>query len=343
MHAMNRLSCPLGPVLLLALVGALATWVPGTPAAEEEAASSFSLVQFVKSTLDPLPLLVALGAAIAIGRMRGLRTGVGLLLGRGRARGQDAIAGHQAAWRTLSAAARGYLWTALVLNALCLVTFYWPAPPQESTGLFGQTRLDRVLYGGLLTFPLGVLWLLPWAERARALGGRKHSGRSRLAVGVDALAILGLFAMSWIVLLSVLPYRVSAHGADGLGRVWVAPSLSAVDGTFALWCLVAVAGLTALAYLPVVGVRGLVSGLGQGDGDSDLTTGPLGRTILGAGGLVAVLVATTGMNALAGMEASETALQQIAGRMLIPAAVAAALAATALILPTARKAQSRPG
>ena len=103
--------------LLLVLVTWLIARVPGYTAFADDD-TSFTLGKFLRDVVDPLALLIALGAALLCGRWRGLRAGARFLVGVEGTESESLAAG-----KFLAAGARGLLWAAFCLNSIYVISF----------------------------------------------------------------------------------------------------------------------------------------------------------------------------------------------------------------------------
>jgi len=304
---MRRLLRPSAFPLLLVLVTWLIARVPGyTGFADDD--TSFTLGKFLRDVVDPLALLIAVGAALLCGRWRGLRAGARFLVGIEGTESESLAAG-----KFLAAGARGLLWGAFCLNATYVISFYWPREPGISTGLLAG-RTWYVAYGAFLATTLGCLVLLPCAERAVELSAQPASKATRVARATDALALLGLFALTLVLLLSVFLYRFAVIGEEDSGQAWFPPSLDRIDLPFVLWSLLLVFALPWGALFATSGPRALIA--------HDLR-GRLARMSLAAGVLVAMVVEAAGLRYISrtGGQGNPAEVQDLAGRMLVPVGV----------------------
>jgi len=178
-------------VVLAVLVVWLVDRVPGYRHPVSDGAESIHLVKLVLDVTDPLVLLAAVGAAVILGGWRGILAGASFLVGatgaeRAPVSEPDVASRYHAASRGLGAGARGLLWGAFALNAVYLVSFYWPEPPWKSVGLLTEyARIGYVKCGALVAVVAGCLVLLPSAERAAGLSGRVRTSvrRAHAALG----------------------------------------------------------------------------------------------------------------------------------------------------------------
>lgn len=333
---MSRFTKWLSLLLLFLLLGGLAARVPGYGALD---GVSFHVGQLLVDVIDPLVVLLAIGAALRAGGLRGAKRGASFLLRgvavqREQASSRTPESDHVAASRSLAAAGRGLLWGACALNSIYVASFYLSAP--SSAGLLNSARLDYVKFGAILAVTLGAFILIPSAEASAELSVR-HASRARpLSRAADALATLGLFGCALTALLSILMYRAPVIGAAGSERTFILPSSDGIDVPFAIWSLVTVPVVASLAFFFAARTA---TRAGSRASDWNRFAG----MSLGAGVLVATLVELAGLRLIAntGGQGNPAELASLAGRMLVPVAVGALIGVGAQLLPAAA-ARSRP-
>lgn len=301
--------------------------VPGTTLSSSGEDARIVVGALVAQVSDVRLFLFALLAMLAVGRTGAIRAAIRLVRG---SRGDEQEAGERTAddrravGSMLAAGARGLLWGTFLWSTILVVSFYWPHPPEESTGLLGNFHnLAIVKSGALPAIVLGCFALLLGAERTAPL-----SSATKVARAIDGVSLLGLFACSWSAITMILVYRAAPLRGDGIRDLFLAPTLAGVDATFVAWSTVVVLLLPWLALAPYFGPPSWLHAFRlPRDPEAHALLGRVGRMSLAAGVLVAVLVQAAGLHHIArtGGNGNPAELQPLAGEMLVPLAVGALL------------------
>jgi len=338
----QRVLRPLWPLLMVALVFWFSVGVadhfgraPGEQvlsgnaaqlAAEAAGGSSISIGGFLKDTLDPWVLGLALLATLVLSKWSGFLSAIRFAFGsltNERTPVSDPAAVRQllTASKALTVAGRSILWGTCLFNAVYVATLPWFGKFPE----WDRWRYVRGMYSresAVAMLILGPLFLMSLARRARNLanthGGAGQSSKpfgTALGRAIDVLSVLGIVAC--LYLQTLVTFKAQLIGTDPKGHLnatFHSPSFESVSVDLLIWSAVFVAVFSVLACFPkVTGFLGHVDW--RQLGFNALVSGALGAFVLYHSAVVYFL--------RGGGQGDPQVMGQVGGLMLVPLCVGA--------------------